>query len=74
MNSQKPTIKPIIFNDLMVQALRSGRKFQTRRPLNPQPEVSNLEWIEKSYTRANPFETDYLWVRECFFDMPASSR
>lgn len=69
----------MIFNAEMVRALLDGRKTQTRRPLNPQPDISP-EWDSEKqhcefyiadelvHTQICPFgqRGDRIWVRETF--------
>lgn len=50
--------KQILFNSLMVKALLDGRKTQTRRPINPQPELDpsvGFKWKGAAYGKGiNP--------------------
>lgn len=79
--------RPILFNDEMVRAILEGRKTQTRRPINPQPECdrffhlvehpNGLWWDENICIGSCPYGKNggQIWVRETHqIDNPHTDR
>lgn len=58
--------RPILFRGPMVRAILDGRKTQTRRPINPQPQRFGFLVKENDELQACPYGApgDLLWVRE----------
>lgn len=58
--------RPILFSGPMVRAILEGRKTQTRRPINPQPQRFGFLVKENELLQACPYGKpgDLLWVRE----------